>query len=581
MRPILAALLAIAWLPWVRAATAQPGASFSGLGFPVGFATSEAVDVSADGSIVLGKSSGVPFLWTAATGPLRIDALPAGTRVLGISDAGAFVVGSVDATSSLGRPMRWSQATGIERLGDLPDPDPSAGDYSAAEAASADGSVVVGASSDQAFRWTAESGTVALGGWYDRPFSYGRATDVSADGSVVVGYAPSPFGGTRVFRWTQADGMQPLDAFGSLTIGPVVSADGAVVAGVGFRWSASDGLLKLGSLPGTYEPYIRDLSGDGSILVGVAGGVVGLPRAVFWHASIGLRELGALLADEYGLRTGWTLLEANGISTDGRTIVGTGLHPDGEAWRVTLALRCLDGVDDDGDGAIDFPDEPGCAAPLDDSESTDCDNGEDDDGDGRADMSDPGCTDALDGSEVVATSACDDHVDDDRDGLVDFPADPGCTAPDDATELGECQNGIDDDADGLVDLDDSGCESAIDPAEFLATECGNGTDDDGDGRVDADDPGCPSPLASPEDPPCDNRIDDDGDGAVDFADSGCTAAWPYWEGVPCGLGVELGLALPVLALLRRRTAPACAWRARRALRGDAPKLLAEVDQLSR
>ena len=35
---------------------------------------------------------------------------------------------------------------------------------------------------------------------------------------------------------------------------------------------------------------------------------------------------------------GWTLLEASGVSADGRTIVGTGINPDGnrEAWMVTL-----------------------------------------------------------------------------------------------------------------------------------------------------------------------------------------------------------------------------------------------------
>jgi Trypsin len=65
---------------------------------------------------------------------------------------------------------------------------------------------------------------------------------------------------------------------------------------------------------------------------------------------------------------------------------------------------CDDGIDEDGDGLIDYPDDPGCDDPLDDYERTaaiECDNGFDDDLDGFVDFpADDGCADAFDMSEV-------------------------------------------------------------------------------------------------------------------------------------------------------------------------------------
>jgi hypothetical protein len=62
--------------------------------------------------------------------------------------------------------------------------------------------------------------------------------------------------------------------------------------------------------------------------------------------------------------------------------------------------RCSDGLDNDGDGLTDYPDDPGCDDAEDDSEQSSflvCDNGLDDDGDGLADVAeDPGCDDPFD-----------------------------------------------------------------------------------------------------------------------------------------------------------------------------------------
>src|SRR5262249_15304490 len=100
---------------------------------------------------------------------------------------------------------------------------------------------------------------------------------------------------------------------------------------------------------------------------------------------------------------------------------------------------CNNGVDDDGDGLIDFIQDPGCSSPVDDDESN--------------------------------TPACQDGVDNDNDGRTDYPFDPGCTGPTDVdetdppTEL-QCGNGVDDDGDGLIDYpSDPGCDSAADGDE--------------------------------------------------------------------------------------------------------------------
>jgi uncharacterized repeat protein (TIGR01451 family) len=132
---------------------------------------------------------------------------------------------------------------------------------------------------------------------------------------------------------------------------------------------------------------------------------------------------------------------------------------------------CSDGLDNDGDGFIDFGPDPGCEAPLDASEvdaEPQCSDGADNDGDGLVDFpADPGCGAPFDGAEA-GLPACGNGVDDDGDGRVDFPADPGCTDANDPTEITfpSCSNGLDDDGDGAVDFPaDRGCHAAIDQDE--------------------------------------------------------------------------------------------------------------------
>jgi hypothetical protein len=136
---------------------------------------------------------------------------------------------------------------------------------------------------------------------------------------------------------------------------------------------------------------------------------------------------------------------------------------------VTFVSQCQDGVDNDGDGRVDFPADPGCESPADNTEvDAQCGDGVDNDGDGSVDWpADLECSSSADNTEA-GTPACGDGVDNDGDALVDFPADPGCTSLTDRSEvqLRRCMNGLDDDGDGAADFPaDPGCHSGNDDDE--------------------------------------------------------------------------------------------------------------------
>ena len=187
--------------------------------------------------------------------------------------------------------------------------------------------------------------------------------------------------------------------------------------------------------------------------------------------------------------------------------------------------QCSDGADNDGDTLADFPNDPQCHAAWDYYEQADfeCDDGIDNDGDGQIDwLFDGGCTYWSDGSENSNT--CSDGVDNDGDGLIDFPNDPGCGSPFSNTESPQCSDGIDNDGDGFTDFpNDPGCSSASSNVENPA--CSDGVDNDGDGLIDfPNDPGCSSRTSLTESPQCNDGNDNDGDGLIDFPnDAGCTS----------------------------------------------------------
>jgi hypothetical protein len=93
-------------------------------------------------------------------------------------------------------------------------------------------------------------------------------------------------------------------------------------------------MVGLGFLPGSSGSDARAVSADGSVVVGTSGG-----EAFIWDAGHGMRSLKQVLTDDFGLDLSlWNLLEATGISADGRTIVGDGFQGFDSNQRAWIAI---------------------------------------------------------------------------------------------------------------------------------------------------------------------------------------------------------------------------------------------------
>jgi len=165
----------------------------------------------------------------------------------------------------------------------------------------------------------------SLGFMPDGTESYAR--DLSNDGSVVVGYGfippgPGEFTGFRAFRWTPTDGMVSLGTLpgGEYSTSLDVNDDGSVVAGWSgtptndhaFRW-INDSMQDLGTLPGHYYSNARGVSDNGSVVVGRSGTTSNYFRAYRWTGDV-MTDLGVL--------SGYVASAAYGVSGDGLVVVG-------------------------------------------------------------------------------------------------------------------------------------------------------------------------------------------------------------------------------------------------------------------
>ncbi|MEK6861499.1 MAG: hypothetical protein AABY07_06005, partial [Nanoarchaeota archaeon] len=97
---------------------------------------------------------------------------------------------------------------------------------------------------------------------------------------------------------------------------------------------------------------------------------------------------------------------------------------------ITQLPECDDKIDNDEDGAVDYPADFSCDSKIDNDEflpKSQCQNGIDDDDDELIDLLDPGCdNNNQDNNESDKTSQCQDKIDNDQDGAVDYPADFSC-----------------------------------------------------------------------------------------------------------------------------------------------------------
>ncbi len=120
---------------------------------------------------------------------------------------------------------------------------------------------------------------------------------------------------------------------------------------------------------------------------------------------------------------------------------------DGNATQTTCELpECSDGLDNDGDSLIDFPNEPGCSDAADNDETDDCPSG-------------AGCPE------------CGNGTDDDQDTLTDFSGgDPGCQSASDTNEIDDCVPGVE-----VRPLTGAGASGTTSGSSFFTGSCELGT----------------------------------------------------------------------------------------------------------
>ena len=331
-------------------ATAQ-NFTFRGIGIPQGATGSSARSIASVGASVVGAAQvgggRVPIRWAWAsvsvmsgfaqssdTAALATSQL--GDRVAGASGAQAFqwkdalaylfgspAVGATDsrgtAVSIYGKVFGWAQV-GTRR---------------------------------SAFAW--ESGVATdLGGELGNPSS-SMVTDCMGSGGVFCGEATGPDGRLQAFRRDSVGnrtdwlGDLPGGDFRSRALG--ISNGGVFVVGWGltegnqeaFWWSPVVGMVPLGDLEGgEVASEARAVSQDGTMAVGVGTTQHG-PEAFVWTPRLGMRNLKQFLELHGAPATGWTLTEANDITSDGRFIAGTGINPQGqtEGWVASVHPQTL------------------------------------------------------------------------------------------------------------------------------------------------------------------------------------------------------------------------------------------------
>jgi plastocyanin len=161
---------------------------------------------------------------------------------------------------------------------------------------------------------------------------------------------------------------------------------------------------------------------------------------------------------------------------------------------------CGDGVDNDGDDAIDGED-PDCGnsgPPVGNDVETDCGDGVDNDGDDAIDGEDPDCGDS--GGPLPPNERekfCSDGIDNDGNGKID--------------DLNECESlcfdGTDNDADGKIDTEDNDCQPGG-PCPFCSPTGGGA----GGNNENNNEGGGPTPVAGG-----DNENNNEGGGPTPVA----------------------------------------------------------------
>ncbi len=190
-----------------------------------------------------------------------------------------------------------------------------------------------------------------------------------------------------------------------------------------------------------------------------------------------------------GVAVGYT---RTGLSAEGQLLVTS---DDADSGVRTLRLlpdppaACSNGLDDDGDGLIDFPDDPGCTDPMDSDEANpvSCTAGTmvacgAVDGGFCSGLRTCVMTDVwghCTGAHAPSVETCND-LDDDCDGVIDDGVTRPCyTGAPSTRGIGACHDGLNTCSAGVFG---TACYNEVLPA--VHEVCGNHVDDDCNGQVD-------------------------------------------------------------------------------------------------
>ena len=281
------------------------------------------VGISSDGSTIWGEN----WRWTASGGHQYLSSiLPGYFHVFGCSADGNTITGVRGSFPGYYEGtdfFRWTVGQGSPEI--LPRSVENPMGYYYFSSISDDGSTVGGAAVGPDYTSSAvvvnSKGVINLTPTQNQS---NLVKDLSNDGSVAVGMALSPSFSVNGFRWTAAGGME--------LVGPsnsdcrACNADGTIVGGLRFNPGAGDLIawIRIGDAPWT------DLQ---DYLVAEQG-------------------LGAELE-------GWQLESVQDISADGRTIVGSGINPEGceQGFLVRIDLPSTNDIADmNGDGSVNSQD---------------------------------------------------------------------------------------------------------------------------------------------------------------------------------------------------------------------------------
>lgn len=346
-------------------ATPTPTFSFTPLGHLPGakvdlFSIGEGI--SRDGTAVVGSSRNASgfqeaFLWTRERGMIGLGDLPgaefsSSARVVSADGSVVSGLGRIGLEDNIvsTRAFRWTESTSITDLGSIP---PTNG-FSNPWGMSGDGRYIIGTAQGpngfEAFIYDHNSGQMSGIGAFE-----GRA--ISDDGSIA---ATTQFlnGMFTASRWTADTGHTSigfLHPSHSQSDPAAMTPDGAVIVGYSapvvdfvsvnhraFRWTESTGMTPLPSVNPEAILWIneaRAVSADGSLIGGFERAIGDDEQfAVIWHETLGAINLQSFL-ESRGVDLGlFSLRSVEGISGDGRTLVGTALDIFGNAQAYIVTI---------------------------------------------------------------------------------------------------------------------------------------------------------------------------------------------------------------------------------------------------